>query len=151
LEGAKYPGDEIFRRINRHLKNRLKRPVDFFVALEASRSVIETLHVHGAISVGNDLSLIREALRSAGGAWREGAGRARQLDMRPIHESDGWAHYCCKDFSKTRRLMRKHDMSGSLVMVSRDLQRKAKSLYEDDRARFIKEADFINAVPSGEA
>jgi len=42
-------------------------------------------------------------------------------------------------------------MSGSLVMVSRDLQRKAKSLYEDDRARFIKEADFINAVPSGEA
>lgn len=100
------------RIIARRLKEFLGRNVPFTAVMEWRTNGAPELHCHGAIPLAPDeLQLTSEALRAAGGLWRDKQGRARQVDIRPIDSQasfarksglEGWALYCTEDSRQTQ-------------------------------------------------
>lgn len=111
LGGRKDPTNCMQRRIARELKNRLGRDIKFAGVMEWRTDAAGELHLHGAITLALGAEeLASEALRVAGGRWRDKQGKARQVDVRPINPQasfggkfglEGWALYCSKDTRQT--------------------------------------------------
>ncbi|MCC3245217.1 hypothetical protein LG047_07770 [Methylocystis sp. WRRC1] len=87
--------DCIRRRIRDSLKNYLGRPVETAFAFHIHNREGDELHVHGVVPLSpNEIPSASLAFHKAGGDWREGPGKGRQLHLRPVWEIDGWSSYC---------------------------------------------------------
>lgn len=107
LENEETPANYMTRRIARELKNRLGRSIPFSGVVEWRTEGRPALHIHGVIPLApGEEKRASEALRAAGGRWRDKQGRARQVDVRPIDPQlggiSGWARYCSKDTRQTQ-------------------------------------------------
>ncbi|MGE0235897.1 MAG: hypothetical protein AB7P43_10945 [Methylocystis sp.] len=112
LQGVENPTNYMQRRIARELKKRLGRDVPFAGVVEWRTNGDPELHCHGAISLpAHEKQCASDALRAAGGPWRDKQGAARQVDIRPIDPQakfngayglDGWALYCADDSRQTQ-------------------------------------------------
>jgi hypothetical protein len=112
LEGRENPTTWMQHRIARELKNRLVRDVPFVAVFEWRTNGAPGFHIHGAMPLpAHEKQRASDALRAAGGRWRDRQGRARQVDIRPIDPQAsfkgasglaGWALYCADDSRQTQ-------------------------------------------------
>ena len=112
FSGVENPANHMQRIIARRLKEFLGRDVKFVGVMEWRTDDAGELHLHGAILLApGDERRASEALRAAGGPWRDKQGRARQVDIRPIDSQasfarksglEGWALYCTEDSRQTQ-------------------------------------------------
>jgi hypothetical protein len=104
----------------------LNRDIDFTAAFVISLG--GQPHLHGAIELHpGELERAEEALRTAGGNYREGKGRARQLKLEPLY-GDYWASYSGRELEATRKWFPLECRKGSLITASNGLRDRAKAL-----------------------
>jgi len=98
-------GKSFAKRMHRRLKDKLASAYgaaglpspDFFFQVERGRG--EAPHLHGVIIIPDDspLTLLREALRQAGGdPWKRARHVATQVDIGELTEPVGWVSYITK-------------------------------------------------------
>jgi hypothetical protein len=115
LEGRqvrKNPTTWMQHRVARELKNRLGRDAPFAAVMEWRTEGRPELHCHGVIALApHEKQRASEALRAAGGPWRDKQGVARQVEIKPPDPNksfkgafglDGWALYCADDSRQTQ-------------------------------------------------
>jgi hypothetical protein len=143
VDHKKNPTDIMRRRIHDHLSRRLNRSVDLWAAAE----IEDELHLHGHMDIDEtERDAADAALRAAGGKWRSGRARARQLELKPAGGIDGWANYASLDFTKTQaELTRRREVlqvwskrAPVVLIVSAPLRAEAEALYETHRAHLAK-------------
>lgn len=135
------------RRIDRELRNRLARKVSFAGVMEWITEDGAEFHIHGLIVISDDeKQRVREALRTAGGAWREGPARGVQVNLQRSYNIDYWAGtYCSKSIRYMQaEIIRRREQMGvqssrvpRIDFSSREIQRAAKTIYEQDRKEFL--------------
>jgi hypothetical protein len=87
-QARKNPTTWMQRRIARDLKKLLGRDVPFAGVMEWRTEGRPELHCHGAIPLAAyELQRARDALRAAGGPWRDGRANGVQVDIRPIDDT----------------------------------------------------------------
>lgn len=99
------------------------------------------LHIHGIIEVPPGFERrVNDALMAAGGTW-DASHSEFQLDTRDLYDGDGWARYCDKTASRTRRLLGLAPAK-SILSMTRGIRKDAESywnrlrdLERDERAR----------------
>lgn len=130
----------LLRRITRELPGHLDRPFVWFALEETDEG---RLHLHGEI-VGPEhaVSLIREALRRAGGI-EKARGWAKQADL-VLDATEGWTSYLGKRMALARkpnarsRYILDRSFSGDWIAASQPVKRLAKRLYEADREKVMQ-------------
>jgi hypothetical protein len=133
--------DWLRRRLAYHLNAGLSRTVEFFLVLEENDD--RRLHIHGEFAVSEDeVKLARACLRRACGEWK--TTRQHQVKTKPDPDY-GWVSYIGKDLRKLTPFMRNLlkgsrqavQFDGSAISVTRQVTRRAKELYDGDRAAVI--------------
>jgi hypothetical protein len=139
------PGAWMNKRIARELEKALGRPCVFIGCFEEDR--LRGLHVHGEFVVtDNELVTARRALRLAGGEWER--ARQKQVKCHPYSPNEGWASYCGKNLHMAspfvRELLSRHgspkllvSYSGNPLFVSRELGRRARTLFDATRLAML--------------
>lgn len=122
--------NHVRRRVARSLDKELGRKVNFFFVVETTPK--GRPHLHGVIGINdNECSYAARALRQAAGKW-EGTCRQRQLDVKLIWNSDGWAEYANADLLRTAR-----HIPGKLITATQIVIRKADELHDAARSELI--------------
>lgn len=154
IENSAHPLDDLHRRMRDHLKRRLGRAPDLAFIPEYTED--GELHIHGWIAIDDEqLPKAKEALRVAGGKWREGKASARQSQFDHSRGADGWARYMCKSLRATQDALGRHIEARqgnrrrppSLIICSALLRREAETLYEHERERLIQKRRSVRAEP----
>jgi hypothetical protein len=87
------------------------------------------LHIHGAIHISKaDAPIIRTALSAIGGEWPTGHAEY-QLDVRPMHDADGWVRYVLKQGPSARLII-----TGKSLTIPKELRRAGHRRYDALRA-----------------
>jgi hypothetical protein len=153
FDGVENHANHMQRIIARRLKEFLGWGVPFVAVLEWRTEGRPELHCHGAIQLtAHELRRASEALRAAGGPWRDGRANGVQVDIRPIDDTKsfkgayglaGWALYAADDSTQTqveldrRRAMldpqRQYSRVPNIVMQS-GLQNRRVSKQTDESA-----------------
>ena len=104
---------------------------EFWFVIEADSS--ERFHLHGAVetpNLPNAVSLIDQALRSAGGGWDDAKGQHHQHTASGLDDPFVWASYAVKTMTLTRS--RLGDVK--LFASTDSLRKQARARWEDLRA-----------------
>ncbi|MDW4548845.1 hypothetical protein R5H32_05710 [Defluviimonas sp. D31] len=131
-EGALFDNDEPLRRITHYINRELKKDglsgLPYALKVEICRTS-RKLHLHGVIIPGDEsLDAIKGALRRAAGEW-QGRAKARQIDLKPISDADGWADYLMKAERDTDEAIR----GDRLTFNNTAIKRIAKEFSSDRR------------------
>jgi len=120
-----YLGD----RIRKNLAAVFGHEVGHCFVLEVSPS--GRLHVHGMLMIPEgEKARAVIALQKAGGTWA-GKGAVYQADARRLFDARGWASYCAKTLSRTRRALG----IKNVLSMSRTVRRLAEDFWNGMRAQ----------------
>lgn len=119
--------DIIRNRITRELAKQFRRDIPFAFTLELDSG--GRLHFHGAAGIGPaERDQLKACLKRAGGDWNSSHGGVYQVDLRDLHNAQGWADY----ISKTLR-GKDSALAKAVIGKSRSMTRLARNLYADLR------------------
>jgi hypothetical protein len=137
----------LHKRLARRLEQALGRRVDLWFVLEDIHDLgprHRRLHLHGAMGItADEAKEARAALRKAGGEWKT----VRQHQSHTAGDPDyGWLGYCTKGLvwhsPAVERLLdragdhrRRKTFNGPSWAASADIRDRARSLYDEDRAK----------------
>ena len=151
------PINVISQRIRVQLKLALGRDVNFIGVAHIKTRSGDELHVHGLIALSeNEIPAAKEALHIAGGDWRTGPGRGRQVEIKQPDASKGGAEgwLCVYGYAQANDVREYLDKQFIRMAVERqrnpevsfvrrnsdkanDLLSAARALYEKDRAAVL--------------
>ena len=118
-------------RLTKTLARHFSFPVDFAFVLEFTPG--GRLHLHGIIVIDRSRKkLAKQALMEAGGNWNA-AHPEFQADARKLWSGDGWANYCDKSSTRTKKALGL-DGNASVLSATQNLRRQGEAYWEGLRA-----------------
>lgn len=127
------------KRVNQKMNEAGLKDIPMLLALEMTRPE-ERLHAHGIVIADEAMrDQISEALRHAVG-YIHGRSGSRQLMMKPISQSQGWANYITKSFYSTRKRLGLEEQR-KLWWISRPLTQETRKFHEE----------YLRSVPANVA